>query len=161
MWDSGCGSVGRVVDSNSRGPQFKSSHRQKFMWNVYCQLYWKDANKEKEAGICQFLKNNFVTLICQSCFCKFHQIYWRTPCSQCDQVGLLLKGLGDKSSKNIFLLLRLFWEMSHFKQKRQCRHLLGKYWKTLGNFFPTSGHNFATLPKSFKILAFLGGFFKF
>ena len=31
---TGCGSVGRVVDSDSRGPQFKSSHRQKFMLNV-------------------------------------------------------------------------------------------------------------------------------
>ena len=48
---SGCGTVGRVVASGSRGLRFESSHRQKFILNnVYCQLYWKDENKEKEAG---------------------------------------------------------------------------------------------------------------
>ena len=46
---SGCGSVGRVVASNSRGQRFESSHQQKFILNIYCQLYWKDENKEKEA----------------------------------------------------------------------------------------------------------------
>ena len=46
-WGSGCGSVGRVVGSNSRGPRFESSHRQKFILNIYCQLYWKDKNKGK------------------------------------------------------------------------------------------------------------------
>ena len=38
MKGSGCGSVGRVVDSESRGPQFESSHRQKIMLNIPCQL---------------------------------------------------------------------------------------------------------------------------
>ena len=47
---SGCGSVGRAVASNSRGPRFKSSHQQKNILNIYRQLYWKDENKEKEAG---------------------------------------------------------------------------------------------------------------
>ena len=47
---SGCGSVGRAVASNSRDPQFESSHCQKFILNTYCQLCWKDENKEKEAG---------------------------------------------------------------------------------------------------------------
>ena len=28
---SGCGSVGRAVASDNRGPQFKSSHRQNFL----------------------------------------------------------------------------------------------------------------------------------
>ena len=27
---------------------------QKFILNIFCQLYWKDENKEKEAGIGQF-----------------------------------------------------------------------------------------------------------
>ena len=36
---SGCGSVGRAVASDSRGQQFESCHRQKFMLNIYCQLY--------------------------------------------------------------------------------------------------------------------------
>ena len=44
---SGCGSVGRAVASNSRGPRFKSSYRQNFILNIYCQLHWKDENKEK------------------------------------------------------------------------------------------------------------------
>ena len=38
-WGSGCGSVGRVVASDSRGPQFESSHRRKFILNIYCQLH--------------------------------------------------------------------------------------------------------------------------
>ena len=46
---SGCGSVGRAVVSNSRGPQLESNHQQKFIPNIYCQLYWKDENKEKDA----------------------------------------------------------------------------------------------------------------
>ena len=29
---SGCGSFGRAVDSDSRGPWFESSHRQKFIY---------------------------------------------------------------------------------------------------------------------------------
>ena len=53
---SGCGSVGRAVSSNTRGLQFVSSHRAKFILNiVYCQLYWKDENKEKEARNGPFL----------------------------------------------------------------------------------------------------------
>ena len=48
-----CGSVGRVVASDIRGPRFESSHRQKlFILNI-CLLstvYRKDENKEKEAG---------------------------------------------------------------------------------------------------------------
>ena len=48
------GSVGGVVASDARGPRFESSHRQTFILDiylfVYCQLYQKDENKEKEAG---------------------------------------------------------------------------------------------------------------
>ena len=47
-WGSGCGSVGRAVASDIRGLRFKSSHWQTFY--VYCQLFLKDENKEKEAG---------------------------------------------------------------------------------------------------------------
>ena len=55
---SGCGSVGRAVASNSRGPWFESNHRQKCILNIYCQLYWKDKNKEKEAGNGPFFERN-------------------------------------------------------------------------------------------------------
>ena len=48
--ETGCGSVGKVVASNCRGPRFKSYHQQKFILNIYCQLYWKDENKVKETG---------------------------------------------------------------------------------------------------------------
>ena len=55
---SDCGSVGRAVASNSRGPQFKSSHWQHFKFNIYCQLYLKNENKEKEAGNGALKKTN-------------------------------------------------------------------------------------------------------
>ena len=49
---SGCGSVGRVVASDTRGPRFESSH---FILNILsCQLYSKDENQEKKAGNGQF-----------------------------------------------------------------------------------------------------------
>ena len=57
MMGSGFGSAGRVVASKTRGPQFESSHRPKILLNiVYCQVYWKDKNNEKEAGNGPFLK---------------------------------------------------------------------------------------------------------
>ena len=48
-WDecSGHDSVCRVVASNTRGPQFKSSHRQNFMINIFTANCWKDKTKEK------------------------------------------------------------------------------------------------------------------
>ena len=59
---SGCGSVGRAVASNNRGPRFKSSHWQKFIYILnICLLstvYWKDENKEKEAGNGPFFFKN-------------------------------------------------------------------------------------------------------
>ena len=36
---SGGGSVGRVVATNTTGLRFESSHWQKFILNIYCQLY--------------------------------------------------------------------------------------------------------------------------
>ena len=59
---SGGGSVVRAVTSNSRGQRFEDGHRQKFILNIYCQLYWKDENKEKEAGNGPF-KNTITKLI--------------------------------------------------------------------------------------------------
>ena len=48
---SGCGAVGRAVASDTRGPRFESSHRQKFICILnICFLStvcWKDENKEK------------------------------------------------------------------------------------------------------------------
>ena len=44
---SDCGSVGRAVAFDSRRLWFESSHRQKFILNVY----GKDENKEKEGQV--------------------------------------------------------------------------------------------------------------
>ena len=52
------GSVGRAVASDSRGPQFDSSHRGKFILNIYCQLYWKAKELEKEVGLDPSFKTN-------------------------------------------------------------------------------------------------------
>ena len=41
---SGCGSVGRAVASDTRGPQFEFSHRQDYSMNIYCQ---KNENKKE------------------------------------------------------------------------------------------------------------------
>ena len=53
---SGCGSVGRAVASNSRGPRFKSRHRKKFIFNILLSNVLKRRNKEKEAGKVHCLK---------------------------------------------------------------------------------------------------------
>ena len=48
MMDSGGGSVGRAVASNTRDLQFESSHQHTFIEIIsFRQLYWKDENKEK------------------------------------------------------------------------------------------------------------------
>ena len=59
---SGCGSVGRVVASKTRGPRFDSSHRQKFIYIfkicLLSTVCWKDENKEKRGREWPvFLKN--------------------------------------------------------------------------------------------------------
>ena len=58
-----CGSVGRVVASDTRGPRFESSHWQKlFILNI-CVLSTvcieKDENKEKRPGMAHFLKKSY------------------------------------------------------------------------------------------------------
>ena len=60
---SGCGSVGRADAYNSRGLRFKSSHRQTFISNIYCQLYWKYEYKEKGAGNGPFFKKVIVAWV--------------------------------------------------------------------------------------------------
>ena len=53
---SGCGSVGRAVASDTRGPQFESSHRKiKFILNTY--LPSTVLKRQKQAGNGPFLKN--------------------------------------------------------------------------------------------------------
>ena len=62
---SGCGAVGRAVASDTRGPGFKSSHRQ-LLLNIYLLLTVcrKDENKEKEAGSGPFfLKKKSISFV--------------------------------------------------------------------------------------------------
>ena len=55
--------VAQLVEQSLPIPEVQG-HRQKFILNIYCQLYWKDENKEKEARNCPFFKkgNNDVTI---------------------------------------------------------------------------------------------------
>ena len=59
---SGCGSVGRVVASNTRDPWFESSHRQKFILNVN---FRKDKNQQKRGRNGPFLKKNLIKYFVQ------------------------------------------------------------------------------------------------
>ena len=54
---SGCGSVGRAVASDTKGPRFESSHRANITF-VYCQVNWLDKNKEKELRNGEFKINH-------------------------------------------------------------------------------------------------------
>ena len=59
-WGSGCGSVGRAVASNTRGPRFESSHWQKFIYiehlfTVNC--IEKTKIKEKRPGMAHLKKH--------------------------------------------------------------------------------------------------------
>ena len=47
---NGCGSVGRVVASDSRGPWFESNYRQKFYWTFTVSCVEKTTIKHKDAG---------------------------------------------------------------------------------------------------------------
>ena len=60
---SGCGSVGKAVVSDTRGPRFESSHRRTFYWTLLIQLCRKDENKEKEAGNAPFFSKKNIFLL--------------------------------------------------------------------------------------------------
>ena len=75
---SGCGSVGRAVASNSRGLWFKSSHRQKILLNIYCQLFWKDKNKIKEDGNGPFFGEGLKVLFHLLCSWFFDEFFLAT-----------------------------------------------------------------------------------
>ena len=47
---SGCGSVGRVIVSNTRDPHFESRYRQIYFISNVTNLFWKDEDKEKRGG---------------------------------------------------------------------------------------------------------------
>ena len=77
VWGSGCDSVGRAVASFTWGPRFESSHQQKInITFVHCQLYWKDENKEKEAGQGPFFKKKIRVKIVMLTFVSNKKAYF-------------------------------------------------------------------------------------
>ena len=58
---SGCGSVGRAVAFDTRGPRFDSSHRQKFIEHFFIiNFIEKTKINKKEAGNGPLLKKEIV-----------------------------------------------------------------------------------------------------
>ena len=53
---SGCGAVGRAVASNSRGPRFESSHRQKFIEHLLSTVFKRRKEKRGREWPMSFLK---------------------------------------------------------------------------------------------------------
>ena len=64
---SGCGSVGRAVASDTRCPQFESSHQQKFinieqlLYTVNCVLKRRKI-KKKRPGMAHLKKRRFLNI---------------------------------------------------------------------------------------------------
>ena len=66
---SGCGSVGRVVAFNSRGPRFDSSHRQNFIQHLFIiNCMEKTKINKKRLGMAHFFKKNRCLRISCQCF---------------------------------------------------------------------------------------------
>ena len=62
LMGSGCGSVGRAVAFDTSGPRFEPVIGKNLLVLNICILstvYWKDENKEKEAGNGPFFNNVF------------------------------------------------------------------------------------------------------
>ena len=62
---SGCGSVGRLVTSDTRSPRFESSHQLNSIQNMFLRLgnCSKVENKEKEVGNGPLEKTTFIAQI--------------------------------------------------------------------------------------------------
>ena len=57
---SGCGSVGRAVAFDTRGPRFDSSHRQNFIEHLFIiNCIEKMKINKKRPGMAHFLKKNW------------------------------------------------------------------------------------------------------
>ena len=91
---SGCGSLGRAVASDTRGPRIKSSHwRKNYSFNHY-QLDWKDKNKEKrdrEWHIFIKFKLHVPTwrdgqMVCSIFDKEFHNHVMEVPCTNSTKV---------------------------------------------------------------------------
>ena len=59
---SGCGSVGRAVTFDTRGPRFDSSHRQNFIEHLFIiNCIEKTKINKKRPGMAHFLKKNSIS----------------------------------------------------------------------------------------------------
>ena len=59
---TGCGSVGRAVASDTRVPQFKSSHQRNLIMNTFTLNCWNDKNKEKRGREWSIFKQKILIL---------------------------------------------------------------------------------------------------
>ena len=71
---SGCGSVGRAVTSDTRGPRFESSRSQNFYIECILSTALKRRNKEKDAGNGPFLKRHLNIILIKT---TYHRYIWQ------------------------------------------------------------------------------------
>ena len=100
---SGCGSVGRAVVSDARGPQFKSSHQPNLYW-TFIYLFTINCIEKtkinKEAGNGPlFFKKKWETKMAISprdfSFCRQSFLWWlRSPVWSCPSFRLCKRGCG-------------------------------------------------------------------
>ena len=61
---SDCGSVGKAVASDTRGPRFESSHRRSFYWTLLIvKCGEKTKINKKRPGMAHFLKYRYVVIL--------------------------------------------------------------------------------------------------
>ena len=72
---NGCGLVGRAIALDCRGPQFESSHRQKIIMNIHCQLYWKDGPLKSIPNVAQIQLCNLAII-----YRKWVPRHWPVHC---------------------------------------------------------------------------------
>ena len=87
-WTSGCGSVGRVVASDTRGLRFESSHRQNFIHVFTINCVEKTKIKKKGPGMAPFLKKPKKQLN-QKCSLKFQLSEWNVYVSNSSNLSPL------------------------------------------------------------------------
>ena len=97
--------VVQLVAFKARGPRFESSHRWKFLFTVYCQLYWKDEIKEKGGFGMAHLKTLLQVAQCSNEFriefIKYLSI-WASIKSQRNLTSIQIDGFVKLASQLLF-----------------------------------------------------------
>ena len=100
----GCGSVGRAVTFDARGPRFESSHRQTFISDIYLftvNCIEKTKIKKKRPGMAHLKKTPMYkkplqhTPVAQFCYCSPYCISSMTRLGDFLHFGQLFKALGN------------------------------------------------------------------